>query len=171
VGECRAKEFVVVVEGIQDAVGLTLKVVQIVRNEIGQPIAFCMLPALFHGIQLGGIPRQPLELKPIGTVPVKIPGSRLMDAPTIPDEYDLAAKMAVHLGQQPNQILGGNVFPDQLKVKGQATPDGRVANSADAGKTVVPVPSFLDRCLALQSPSPTANGLKHHAEFIEKYQC
>ena len=119
-------------------------------------------------IEVRGIGGKPFEVEPIGRMLSEPTGGTAMNAPPIPDQDDLAPEVAVHLREEPEDILGADVVRNELKVKAQLATYGVDRENRHGRQTVMPIPSILDRCLALRCPRSTADRLQHKAALIEK---
>lgn len=140
-----------------------------VGDEVGQIAVFAMIPHLFGRIQVGRVTGEPLEPEPVGVMRLHVLRRGPMDGVTVPYEHDLAPKVSVHLGEEPDHIVGLNVMREKLKVESQRVASRRDGDGGDGRETIVTIPSILQRRLPTRRPCPASDGLHHEPAFIEKY--
>jgi hypothetical protein len=88
----------------------------VVGDEIGQVAIFRVIPALFDGIQLRRIGRQPLEIKPIGMIFFEIRRRRPMHRPAIPNHDYPTTAMLVQFLQKPDGFVGIDICRRDVEI-------------------------------------------------------
>ena len=96
----------------------SLKMGHIIGNEVRQIGVLCMIPALLHRIQLGGIGWKWLEGKPIRMVLFEECRRRFVHVPSIPNDDDVTAVVLVQESKQPDQLVGVNILWHDVEVEG-----------------------------------------------------
>ncbi len=76
-----------------------------------------MVPALFDGIQFGGVWRQPLESEPIGMATLEIRRSRTVRAKTIPNDGHVSTIVATQAIEQPDELVRVDVCLHHVEVE------------------------------------------------------
>ena len=97
-------------------VNIVVEVFNVVGNEVWQIVTFRTLPALLDWIQCRRVRRKPLEGEPVGMVLRKVGCRRAMHGIAVPNYDHSATVMAVQLPQEPNDVLGARVFPQELEI-------------------------------------------------------
>lgn len=92
------------------------QVVEVVGNEVRQVVIFRAIPTLFHGVQFWSIRRKPLEGEPTGMMLREEGRCCSMHAVAIPNQDHSATIMMVQLPQKPNEVVGVDIFSQQLEV-------------------------------------------------------
>lgn len=107
------------------------EVIDIIGDEVGQVGVFRVAPALFDGIQLRRVGRQPLEGEPGGMVLFEVSRRFAVGGQTIPDYDDMTPITAMQEFEQPDQLLRVDVFRGKMKIKRQTMTRGRNADETD----------------------------------------
>jgi len=108
-----------------------MKVIDVVGNKVGQVRILRVVPALLNRVELRRVRRQGLERKPTRAALLEKRRGRLVDVPAIPDEHDVAAKMAVHPDEQPNHVVGVHVLRHHVEEQRQAVSSRGYADEPD----------------------------------------
>jgi hypothetical protein len=97
-------------------VNAIVQVIKVVGNEVWQVVIFRAFPTLLDRIQLRRVRGKPLEGKPIGMMLCEEARSRSMHTVAIPNQDYPAAIMVMQLPQEPNEVLGLHVFPQEVEI-------------------------------------------------------
>jgi hypothetical protein len=98
-----------------------LEVIYVIRNEIGQVGIFGVIPNHIHWINVGGISRQPFDLKSVDISLLQQAHGLVMHTVTIQHQDGLAPQMPVNQAQRGHHVVKADVALLQLKVQTQSS--------------------------------------------------
>ena len=94
-----------------------LKVVEVIRDEIGQVGVLGMIPNHFHRIKVRGIAGQPFDLEPIDPGFLQQAHCLAMDTVTIQHQDELAPQVAMDQVQKGDQVMKADLGEELKALK------------------------------------------------------
>ena len=144
------------------------KLLNILRNEVGQVGIFCPVPYLLIGIKVRGVGRQPFDLYSSRKTLGQTTCDRTMYRPAIPHQDNTFGEMAQQSGHEGLGLSSGNITAEHVEIKTQSTPLRRKGNLRDDRQSVTPVPAIVNWRLATRRPGAADCRLQHKTAFIRE---
>jgi hypothetical protein len=145
-----------------------MKMMHIIRNEVGQVSIFGMIPDYLDWIQIRRISWQPLHLEPVRMLSLQQPYGLAVGAEAIHHDDELAPHKVMEQGQESEDFLPAHVALMDLENKPDPTSQGGYRERRDNRESVMTVPTVLDGCLPLGRLAAAYDRLEHKAAFVEK---
>lgn len=144
-----------------------VKMVQVIRQEVGQIGIFDMSPNHFDRFQIRRIAGQPHHFHPIDLGFPQQAGHLPVNDIAIHNQNELAAQVTMEVKDKRDPWVGMNVAGVELKEQAALLSDGREAQGPNPRQAVSPIPAILDRGLAAGSPGTTHHRWKHETTLIQ----
>jgi len=140
-----------------------------VRGAVSQS-AFRLSPDEFSRIEFRSISREPFHVQTREAIAEITNRFSLMNEGSVPQEEDMAAEMSQKVPQEKSHVQSFEIFLLQAKVKRQAPPLRRKAESRNGRNPISSVEMMQDGGLSAGRPGPANIGDKQKTAFIEKGQ-
>jgi hypothetical protein len=145
-----------------------MKILDVLRDEVGHVAVLGTIPHQFHRIQVGSIGRQPLDLKPVRVLSLHQSHRLAVGVVAVQHQDELAPQALVHQGQERHNFLKADVVVVDLEIESQAAAYRGYRNPRDNRQTIMAVPAVLDGRLTSRCPTAADYGLEHEATFIDQ---
>ncbi len=124
---------------------MCLQFVAIGGGEIGKVTVLAVIPDLLCWIELRCVCRKPFHLDILAiTLEVLPDRTRLVHAPAVKDQNDLAAQMPSDTSQEAHDIISTDVVSLTLPIEPESTSQRCQGDRTDKRKSIVPLPLSLN---------------------------
>lgn len=124
-----------------------MKIVHILRNEVGQIAVFGVVPNPLHRVEIRSIGRQPLDLEPVGMRRLQDPDRLAVGVQAVQNRHESAAQVVMEQRQESHDLFPTHVVPMDAKIQPQPPPHRRHSERRNDRQTVAAIPTVLDRRL------------------------